>query len=178
MKANPSTINPLYYRKLRALAQRITKQAKRKSWRSFISGINYNTTTSKLWSAIRKLGFKQNTIPSTSIFIYNEIDNNPLEIVNVFAAHLSLISSDEVHNQQFLKHKLSNEISLNLNEEGPSKPFNNDFAIHELHKAITTTNNSAPGLDEFHIKFLKTALENIIQILLNIYNQIRRQHTF
>lgn len=98
-------------------------------------------------------------------------------IANAFADHLSRISNDEAHSQQFLNHKLFNETHLDLNEEVPQL-FKNDFTIYELQKAIASANNCTPGEDQFHTQFLQNAPVNIIQIQLDICNQRWRQYNF
>ena len=54
-KNHPTQENFINYKKAQAEAKKVIKEAKRKSWREFISNINRNTTRADCWNTIRTL---------------------------------------------------------------------------------------------------------------------------
>lgn len=48
-------INAREYKRLRAVARRVIKEAKRCSWREFCSTLGLETPVRQLWSAVRKI---------------------------------------------------------------------------------------------------------------------------
>ena len=54
----PTHENLNTYRNSRAKARRTIKSAKRKSWRTYVSNLNYKTSTKKVWDMVRKISGK------------------------------------------------------------------------------------------------------------------------
>ena len=57
----PTNENLNTYRNSRAKARRTIKSAKRKSWRTYVSKLNYKRPTKKVWDMVRKISGKTKT---------------------------------------------------------------------------------------------------------------------
>ena len=177
LKNYPCEFNLINYRKLRAKAQYVLKQAKRTSWRIFISTINENTPPTVLWSKIRKLGFKNFNSSPSCIHIDNTPNYDTDSISNAFALSFAKTASDENQNRAFLDVKNQTNTDLNI-QEATHEPFNSVITIEELNCAITNSKCSAPGPDLIYLQFIKNASENVIFSLLQIFNKIWISRTF
>lgn len=51
----PSTTNMINFKKARAKARWTRRQAKRESWRNFVSSLNYNTPSKVVWDRLKKI---------------------------------------------------------------------------------------------------------------------------
>ena len=65
LKKYPIMFNATEYKRLRAVARRVIKEAKRCSWRKFCGTLGPETPVRQLWSAVRKLSgvYKSRSIP-------------------------------------------------------------------------------------------------------------------
>ena len=54
----PTNVNLNTYRVFRAKARRTIKSSKRKSWRTYVSNLNYKTPIKKVWDMVRKISGK------------------------------------------------------------------------------------------------------------------------
>lgn len=170
LKRSPSHFNLINYRKLKAIAQRTIKQAKRDSWKKFISNINSTVSSAHIWSAIRRIESKKSSSSPKSILINDDINTDPTAIANAFADQLSDISNS-TNPQQF-------QISDILPIENSDSDFNQDITLRELEDAINSSKSSAPGPDHVHVEFLQNSPDNIKEILLKIFNIIWNSHLF
>ena len=57
----PTNENLNTYRNSRAKARQTIKSGKRKSWRTYVSKLNYKTPTKKVWDMVRKISGKTKT---------------------------------------------------------------------------------------------------------------------
>ena len=177
LKQNGTSENLLNYRRLRAKAQWTLKQAKRKSWQDFLSKLQSNTPTSKIWSSIRRLSPKKVASSPINILIDGKIQDDPKTIAEAFATYLSYISSDESQEHEFVEFKTNNEPPLCFHEPN-THPINSDITLNELETAIQQANESAPGPDLIYNQFLKKAPPNITLLLLKIFNHIWKTHSY
>ena len=108
------------------------RQAKRKGWQTFCSGINDKTNSRDLWNFIRKIkGIPIQTNPPFKI--NDTIITNPKEKASLLVKHYEKISSDDDYSRRFIELKsLANEILKHRNprqeaEDGIDLPFDTDL---------------------------------------------------
>ena len=87
-KTHPSSENLNKYNKYkqqRAKTRRIIKEAKRSSWRTFISKINSNTNPKEIWDFIKKIANKNTNKPINHLSQGNTNATNEKHIANLIA---------------------------------------------------------------------------------------------
>ena len=166
------------FKKARAQARRTIKDAKRNSFRKYVSKINPQTPMHKVWKIVKKLKGTH----TDSIKHVRKPDGSMAEteqdIANCIASTLSQNSSSQNYNTEFTKHKETSEKTplnfTSLNTEN----YNCPFTLHELVTAISDLSNTAPGPDNIHNEILKHLPNQTLLLLLDIYNHYWETHTF
>lgn len=140
-------------KKTTAIATKTTNKAKRQGWKDYSSSLNRETPLSEIWSSVKayRIGITKNSIPEE----FNSLD---IEEYIDSLCPASVPTEDETQTFQ-----LQDENYDDLHTE-----FNND----ELDIALSSTNNSAPGLDEINYKMIKSLPKKAKKVLLKIYNKI------
>ena len=157
----------------RAGARRTTKNSKRKSWRNFVSSINYKTQSKRIWNMIRAINGKRSNNP---VFHLKKKDGENAEteeeIVNTLAENYEQQSSSQKHSDNFQSTKKQAE-KTNLNFKSENKEnYNRIFSMKDLKKAIKKAKNSSEGGDKIHYEIIKHLPHSSLEILLEIINKI------
>ena len=111
---SPTDENYIEYKKFRALARKIIKEAKRKSWHDFVSKINKFTPTSEIWKHIRKINGNSYSRPLYLIVEGNLIED-PEVIAEELAKYFASVSSDDNLSDAFKKRRREKETNLDFN---------------------------------------------------------------
>ena len=177
-KQYPTKTNLNACKILRAKARRIIKQAKRSSWKDFISKINTRTPMTTIWNMIKKINGKNQSMKYSHIKVDDKIYESKEEIANILGRTFKSNSSSVNYNPEFKRHKQETEIEeLNL-ETDTNENYNLPFTISELENSLKNAHDSAAGADEVHYQLLKHLPRISLQTLLNIFNRIWEQGTF
>ena len=159
----------LEYKRLKALAQRILRTAKKTYWTKYCNTLNRFTPSNEVWRKVKKL---------------NNIDNNdkghiPLNVNGVFI-------SDNYQKANILADYFGDCMNYADNEQQeydsptPLPQFSNKnsdalndlFSINELKWAISKSNDSTPGEDQINKQLIMNLPENALQYLLYVMNVI------
>ena len=169
----PTNENLQNYKIMRAKARRTIRQSKRKSWQTYVSKINSNTPSKKVWDMIRKISGKS----KSSVIKHLKTQQNSSattaeEIANTLAESFASKSSSDNYSEQFKNIKSKKEKQrLNFNSKN-DEDYNKPFSITELKDSLSNSKNSAAGPDDIHYQFLKNLPPDSLQLLLNIFNDI------
>ena len=167
----PSLANKISFNRAKSRARRCFKQAKKASWRSFVSQLNSRTPSAKVWKAIRKIGGKRQG-HIQHLRVGTEQISDPKDIADTLAKNISNISSEERYSKEFAKTKREAEkIPLDFSSEN-SEDYNLPFSLHELKAALAGAGDTATGIDDIHYQFIKHLPEESLLVLLGIYNDI------
>ena len=133
------------------------ESSKRKSWRTYVSNLNYKTPIKKVWDMVRKISGKSKSAShqhlnknfnggaETKATTKKEIADTLGEAFSTNSANRNY--SKEFQNYQKQQEKIKLNFKSNNNEE-----YNNPFNLDELKDAISKSHDTATGPDEIHIK--------------------------
>ena len=167
-KKHPTRENKIYLNWATANSRRVSKMAKRKSWRDFCSTLDFSVSETYVWRIFKSLQGRSVPLRYPISSETGDALTNA-EIAEKFA---------NTYGQQFQRRgRISNEefinsvIVANCNLTD-NHPINDNFNAPELENAIEALNaKSATGQDLFHNKFLLNLPSQIHQILLNLINE-------
>ena len=92
MKNNPTTENIITYKRRNSIKQRIYRNARRDSWKEYISKLTSRTPTKTVWEKIRKINGKYYPKPLPAIHNNGHLIKDPIEVANLLASYYSNIS--------------------------------------------------------------------------------------
>ena len=168
---NPSVENYIKYKQEKAISRYTVKQAKRNSWRNYVSSLNSNANTKSVWRAVRKLKGKA---PKENVHLKrdNVLVTEPRETANYLGETVARNSSSGHYSHSFQKIKQKQEKSSPKFYSDNSEPYNKLFSLGELKTSLKRCNDSAPGPDSIHYQFLSHLPNPCLSILLKIFNNI------
>lgn len=172
-----SMADKISYKRARAIAQSVKKNAKRESWRKYVSTINKDTPMSVVWKRIRRMkGHKQqHSICLTSGGITTA---TPVRVAEILADHFADVSNGEHYPAQFMRNKHREEQRpldfTTVNHE----PYNEDLTMTEIFRALTLTSNTSPGPDGVHYKMMRRMHPSALATLLALFNKIWNTQTY
>ena len=170
LRKHPHQQNVDLFRISRARTRRVIRKAKRESWQNFISTLNPNTPSRRIWNAINKIQGKNIKQPLKHLQISNNIITDQSEIANTIAQTIAYNSSNEHYSPAFRHYKDNIERhDINFTSIN-NEPYNLPLTLSELTKAIHSSHDSAPGPDNIHYQLLKHLPEQSLQTLLKIFN--------
>ena len=173
-KKYPTKDNLNEVKVFRAKARRTIKISKRKSWRSYVSKINYKTPIKKVWDMIRKISGKTKSPSYTHLNhpVTETKSTSKFDIAETLGETFLNNSCSRNYSEKFQKVKAEQEkIKLNF-KSANTEEYNNLFNLDELLDAIKQSHDSATGPDEVHYQMLKHLPESSLQALLGIFNHI------
>ena len=173
----PTKDNLNTYRVFRAKARRTIKSSKRKSWRTYVSNLNYKTPIKKVWDMVRKISGKSKAASHQHI---NSNFNGGAEtkattkkdIADTLGDAFSKNSSNSNYPKEFQNYQKHQEkIKLNFKSSN-NEEYNIPFSLDELKDAINKSHDTATGPDEIHYQMLKHLPPKSLKTLLAIFNDI------
>lgn len=160
------------YKRKKAIARRVIRDAKKRSWQNFCQGINSQTSCKTMWNKIKRISHNSsgNIIPVLKIDGKNIISD--ADKANSLAKTFAHVSSNDNYNDEFKNIKRLEEEKLHLNDVDNGNCINEPFTIHELDHAINSTKCTTPGIDGISARIVKRFPIFVRQVLLLIYNMI------
>ena len=92
MKNNPTTEHIITYKRRNSIKQRTYRNARRDSWKEYISKLTSRTPTKTVWEKINKINGKYYPRPLPAIHNNGHLIKDPIEVANLFASYYSNIS--------------------------------------------------------------------------------------
>lgn len=165
-------------KKSRAISRRTLVESKKSSWQQYVSSITPNTPTTEIWSKIRRIKNKKNTIFTTTLVKDNVITTSQKDIAEIFAETFEKNSSTDNYSPEFITYKNQKE-ETPLNITNQENDINKPFTIDEINTAINSLKDKkSPGPDNITPEIIKNLPENTIKYLLSIYNHIWTNNVF
>lgn len=178
-RKNPTIVNLIEFKKLRAKARLLINSQRNVHWISFLSSINKPIDQKTMWSQLRRVKGKYPYNPITIIKnSSNEIISSPQTQCEIFALHFSSISKSENYDQEFQIFKTRLENVPLINSSNNDEPYNIEFNLNELELALKNCKSSATGPDLVSYPMLKNLTKESKEHLLALYNQIWIKGTF
>ena len=166
------------YKRARARAKYVKKQASKESWRKYVSSLNVDTPMSKIWSRIRKMRGIYQQVSSPVIKQDDRYVCDPAEVAEMLANHYQSVSSNNRYPNSFKQIKQRAE-SINLNFNTTTDlDYNYEFNFNELSQALKNCKESSPGEDKISYKMLNKSHISCKLFLLAIYNKIWKSSTY
>ena len=163
----------------RARCKKIIREAKRSSWRSFLSQFTHTTPLSKIWSLVRSLSGKR-SITNLPVLRLNGMNiSEPTEIVNTIAATFSRCSSSDNYSPEFIERSRREFVFLPHSfDSDNAEIYNVDFTMSELRDAISSAGSTSTGPDKLHYAFFRQLPENTLQFMLLTLNDLWHKQIF
>ena len=174
----PTLENLIQYRKARAEVKRTVKQAKRKSWITYINTINRLTPLTTIWRRINRLSGRSAAMPSPVLRSGNILISDPTEVANSIARTWADRWQLGTNDRRFIRHKMASELIPVNFDSAEVHSFNDYFSFEELQFALSQSKNTAPGPDKIHNAMLKNLSTHCLKSLLSFYNFIWTSHDF
>ena len=155
----------------RAETQRTIRQAKSESWRQHINSFTSSTPVSIIWSMIRAFSRKQRVAPSLPVLVDNgDRLDSPEEVTRLFGNYFSSLSDSSNNRANFRAREYElQQLTFNFHSNN-HEPYNMEFTMDELMKALDKGGATSVGPDGIHYHFLKHLSPESKQELLKMYN--------
>ncbi|GFU61293.1 putative RNA-directed DNA polymerase from transposon X-element [Trichonephila clavipes] len=167
-----TTDNLIAFKRAKALARKIRRQSLRESWIQYVSSITSSTTSQQLWRKVKAANglYRDCTIPilETSTAIYS----SPVDVANLIGQTFASVSSSDSYSPAFqaTKNRLE-RTPINFRCRQPL-PYNCDFDMCELKRALSSAHNTSPGSDGISYELLRHLNEDSLISLLYLFNRI------
>ncbi|GFU46479.1 probable RNA-directed DNA polymerase from transposon X-element [Trichonephila clavipes] len=155
------------------------QQAKRnKGGRGYVSSITSSTTSQQLWRKVKAANglYRDFNIPilETSTALYS----SPLDVANLIGKTFASVSSSDSYSPAFqvTKNRLE-RTPINFRCRQPL-PYNCDFDMFELKRALSSAHNTSPGPDGISYVLLRHLSEGSLVSLLYLFNRIWREQVY
>ncbi|GFX25589.1 probable RNA-directed DNA polymerase from transposon X-element [Trichonephila clavipes] len=155
------------------------QQAKRnKGGRGYVSSITSSTTSQQLWRKVKAANglYRDFNIPilETSTALYS----SPLDVANLIGKTFASVSSSDSYSPAFqaTKNRLE-RTPINFRCRQPL-PYNCDFDMFELKRALSSAHNTSPGPDGISYVLLRHLSEDSLVSLLYLFNRIWREQVY
>ena len=129
-------VHKISYNKWRSRARYVKNEARRSSWKNYVSGLNINTPMSKVWSRIRKMSGKYSAHQAPCLSYNNDVTSNPLLIAEMFADHFENVSSNNSYSANFLRVKQNKELVMLDFSSNEEEIYNGRITERELNGAL------------------------------------------
>ena len=161
-----------------ALCRKTCREAKKTSFKNYVSKINNKTPMTKIWKMIKKMkGTYKESINHIKKHDGNFAESEK-DVADEIGKTFSKNSSSSNYNQTFQKIKLNEEKKkLDFSTEFEEK-YNKEFSMKELNACISELSLTTSGPDEIHNSLLKHLPKESLILLLDLFNTIWREKHF
>ena len=161
-------------RLIQARTKKLFKQKKHDSWKNYVSSVNVNTPSKKVWDMICKITGKNVASPMYHLKDENgTLITDRVEIANTLGEAIEK-SSSENYSKEFQsikaqrgKQKINFKTNRNLR-------YNKKLTMRDSKRSLKKSNNSPPGPDQIHYEILRHLPIETLHILLHIINETRK----
>ena len=171
-KRTTNLTDKVIYKRRTAKARYILKQARRSSWKEYVSSLNASSTSAQIWNKIRKISQKNTPLMVPTLRVRDRIILDSEEVANVIAGSLADLTNGSRYSPHFRGLKANAEANSpdfsSLNEEA----YNDPISMEELEEALKQSRATAPGNDEVPFDMLVHLSEDGKQFLLDLFNKI------
>ncbi|KAG1676583.1 RNA-directed DNA polymerase from mobile element jockey [Nymphon striatum] len=168
----PTSDNLSSYRQAAAAARRTIRQAKRESWRQYVSKLNSQSTIKSAWDRLRKIRGKGTSDAYKHLNVGGTAITSQLGIANALGQSFCRNSSSENCTGSFRSYKNRAEKHQLDFKTTNTEVYNQVFSLEELRRSLRASKDTAPGPDSIHYQMLKHLPDCSLALMLNIFNTI------
>ncbi|GFX07162.1 probable RNA-directed DNA polymerase from transposon X-element [Trichonephila clavipes] len=162
----------------RSITSKIDTQLTPHKPKKYVSSITSSTTSQQLWRKVKAANglYREFNIPiletSTALF------SSPLDVANLIGKTFASVSSSDSYSPAFqaTKNRLE-RTPINFRCRQPL-PYNCDFDMFELKRALSSAHNTSPGPDGISYELLRHLKEDSLVSLLYLFNRIWREQVY
>ena len=155
---HPSASNSMRARLIQGRTKNVFKQKKRDSWKNYVSSVNVNTPSRKVWDMIRKTTGKNVASPMHHLKYNNgTLITDRVAIANTLGSAIRKSSSSNNYSKEFQSIKAQKE-KQKINFKQTNLRYNKKFTMRDLKRSLKKSNNSSPGPDQIHYERLRHLL--------------------
>ena len=177
LRRNPNQKNRIAYNRARAQERLCINEARKTSWKNYISTINTSTPSAKIWKKIKKISGRRKAHPLPVVKDTNGvIQTEPETVAEIIGDKLAEYSSGETYTETFKRERerLERKEPAFGDEE---TEYNVPFSMEELKEALKKCGDTSPGPDKIHYAMLRHLHPSALQITLKLYNKIWQEGT-
>ena len=167
-----TTENLVAFRKARAHAKRTIKEAKRASWKNYVSQLNRFTPISQVWSQIKRISGNFSPAPLPVLTVGTRTVLAPIDVANEIGQAFAERCSMNNAAPEFLQYKVRCESSFIDFSTTIPQPLDKAFTMAELKYAIGTLRSVAEGPDRIHNEMIRHLSTIALENLLFLFNKI------
>lgn len=169
----PTIENFIEFKRVQSVERRAFIQAKKDSWRNYVSTISSNVTAKEVFQKIRRINGNKIRPSIKLIQENNKFYTDQNQISEVLAVHYENISSNrDLKPEDLLFRSFHEAQPLIIPEDSNSETYNLPISMAEIKYALAGCKGSSPGPDNIHYDFLKHLNKAGFLQLLRIYNKI------
>ena len=179
LKRNESIENKIAYKRTKAVCRKTYKTAQKGSWKKYISDININTPSQKIWKRIMKMTGKFKASPPPLLINSDgTLSQDPEITANLFANAFASVSGVENYPSAFRNFKERQEMAGVNFETHNHLVYNEPFSIHEFYAALSETAETSPGFDRITYSMIKNSHKILQKYILKLFNRIYSENYF
>uniref|UniRef100_A0A8C2KZI6 Uncharacterized protein n=1 Tax=Cyprinus carpio TaxID=7962 RepID=A0A8C2KZI6_CYPCA len=163
------------YKRLRAKARRVIKDAKRESWRKFCGTLGPQTNIRRFWDLVHRMTgeYRTNKIPLLKFEGQEAVKNKD-------KADLLVKSFKEVHSSESISPISKKEREKKLKNEKHKLEYNKDnmravnayFSVEEVKQAIASGKDTTPGRDRIGYQIFLHLDDVVLEEVLELINAV------
>ncbi|KAG1713967.1 RNA-directed DNA polymerase from mobile element jockey [Nymphon striatum] len=168
----PTSDNLSSYRQAAAAARRTIRQAKRESWRQYVSKLNSQSSIKSAWDRLRKIRGKGTSDAYKHLNVGGTAITSQLGIANALGQSFCRNSSSDNCTGSFRSYKNRAESHQLDFKTTNTEVYNQVFSLEELRRSLRASKDTSPGPDSIHYQMLKHLPDCSLALMLNIFNTI------
>ncbi|KAG1649840.1 RNA-directed DNA polymerase from mobile element jockey [Nymphon striatum] len=168
----PTSDNLSCYRQAAAAARRTIRQAKRESWRQYVSKLNSQSSIKSAWDRLRKIRGKGTSDAYKHLNVGGTAITSQLDIANALGQSFCRNSSSDNCTGSFRSYKNRAESQQLDFKTTNTEVYNQVFSLEELRRSLRASKDTSPGPDSIHYQMLKHLPDCSLALILNIFNTI------
>ena len=136
---------------IQARTKKLFKQKKRDPWKNYVSSVNVNTPSKKVWNMMHKITGKNVASPMHHIKDENgTLITDRVQISHTLGAAIEKSSSKKNYSKEFQSIKAQKE-KQNINfKTNKNLRYNKKFTMRDFKRSFKKSNYSSPGPDRIH----------------------------
>ena len=175
---NSTTENLIAFRKARASARRIIKEAKTASWRNYVSSLNRFTPMTQVWTRLKRIAGQYSSVPLPVLTVNGTYINHPSDVAEAIGQALYERcggGTAETRQTRRQARRESGSVDFGIAD---SAAYNEPFTMAELESAVSSLRSVSEGPDTVHNDMLRRLPRAALEALLAMYNSLWETGTF
>ena len=169
-KSSGTPTSKVIYQRAMAKKCRYFRKAQQNSWLYYINDISSKTPSRVVWRRVRKLAGKFIPAKTPSLKVGDTLVTNSADVAECLGQHFSEVSTSRNYTAEFQRIR-DTQVALDLSGDD-HEAYNARFSLHELHNALSSTEDTSPGEDTILYAMLRQLPDEAESYLLKIINRI------